>query len=47
MTLEYPLILEILLKLFQKQYYSLIKKFFWYVKRAKDLKDLTEGVVRT
>ena len=35
MTLEYLRILEIRLQLFQKQYNSLIKRFFQYTKRAK------------
>ena len=38
MTLEYPLILEIHLKLFQKQYNSLIKKNFPTYKKGKALK---------
>ena len=38
MTLEYPCILETLLKLFQKQYNSLIKKVFLMGKKGKELK---------
>ena len=38
-TLEYSLILAIYIKLFQKQYDSLIKKFFYYIKRGKHSKE--------
>ena len=38
MILEYPLILELHLNLFQKQYNSLIKTFFLIYKRGKALK---------
>ena len=44
MIFEYSLILEIYLWLFQKEYNSFIKKFFWYIKREKHSKGVEMGL---